>query len=458
MKYLKKLFLILIIITSLMLIYSILSPRTVMYTDNIELGSDYNIKYKVYNLFTNLTNKSSITNNININKVGVYTATVKVKYLFFNVKKSFNINVIDSVSPIITLNGGSDVKVCPNAEYKEEGYTASDNYDGDITDKVNIKKTNDSIIYSVIDSSNNKTQVKRNITYTDDKAPSIVLKGNNDLNIYVGNNYKEEGYTASDNCDGDITNKVIVTNGVNVNKIGTYIIKYEVEDSNSNKAEVIRTVQVINRPTYYSNGNIYLTFDDGPSDITGKILDILDEENVKATFFVTHGGDYVKRAYNSGHTIALHTYSHNYSYVYSSVDNYFTDLNNVSNSVYNSIGIHPMIIRFPGGSSNTVSRRYSNGIMSRLTSEVINRGYTYYDWNVDSNDAGGDGYNSSKIYSNVVNNLSHNRTNIVLMHDSGTHNSTASALKDIIKYGKDNGYTFKAITSSTPIVRHYVNN
>lgn len=458
MKYLKKLFLILIIITSLMLIYSILSPRTVMYTDNIELGSDYNIKYKVYNLFTNLTNKSSITNNININKIGVYTATVKVKYLFFNVKKSFNINVIDSVSPIITLNGGSDVKVCPNAEYKEEGYTASDNYDGDITNKVNIKKTNDSIIYSVIDSSNNKTQVKRNITYTDDEAPSIVLKGNSELNIYVGNNYKEDGYTASDNCDGDITNKVIVTNGVNVNKIGTYIIKYEVEDSNSNKAEVIRTVHVINRPTYYGNGNIYLTFDDGPSDITGKILDILDEENVKATFFVTHGGDYVKRAYNSGHTIALHTYSHNYSYVYSSVDNYFTDLNNVSNSVYNSIGIHPMIIRFPGGSSNTVSRRYSNGIMSRLTSEVINRGYTYYDWNVDSNDAGGDGYNSSKIYSNVVNNLSHNRTNIVLMHDSGTHNSTASALKDIIKYGKDNGYTFKAITSSTPIVRHYVNN
>lgn len=409
-------------------------------------------------MFTNLTNKSSITNNININKIGVYTATVKVKYLFFNVKKSFNINVIDSVSPIITLNGGSDVKVCPNAEYKEEGYTASDNYDGDITNKVNIKKTNDSIIYSVIDSSNNKTQVKRNITYTDDEAPSIVLKGNSELNIYVGNNYKEDGYTASDNCDGDITNKVIVTNGVNVNKIGTYIIKYEVEDSNSNKAEVIRTVHVINRPTYYGNGNIYLTFDDGPSDITGKILDILDEENVKATFFVTHGGDYVKRAYNSGHTIALHTYSHNYSYVYSSVDNYFTDLNNVSNSVYNSIGIHPMIIRFPGGSSNTVSRRYSNGIMSRLTSEVINRGYTYYDWNVDSNDAGGDGYNSSKIYSNVVNNLSHNRTNIVLMHDSGTHNSTASALKDIIKYGKDNGYTFKAITSSTPIVRHYVNN
>ncbi len=117
----------------------------------------------------------------------------------------------------------------------------------------------------------------------------------------------------------------------------------------------------------------------------------------------------LKRAYNSGNTIALHTYTHNYSYVYSSIDNYFNDLNTVSNSVYNSIGIHPKIIRFPGGSSNTISKNYSNGIMSRLTNEVINRGYTYFDWNVDSNDAGGDGYNSSKIYNNVISGLSHSK-------------------------------------------------
>ena len=203
---------------------------------------------------------------------------------------------------------------------------------------------------------------------------------------------------------------------------------------------------------------IYLTFDDGPSYLTGKILDILDSENIKATFFVTHGGDYLKRAYNSGNTIALHTYTHNYSYVYSSIDNYFIDLNNVSNSVYNSIGIHPKIIRFPGGSSNTISKNYSNGIMSRLTNEVINRGYTYFDWNVDSNDAGGDGYNNNKIYNNVINGLSHSKTNIVLMHDSESHSASVDALRNIIKYGKNNGYTFKAITSDTPIVRHGANN
>ena len=96
--------------------------------------------------------------------------------------------------------------------------------------------------------------------------------------------------------------------------------------------------------------------------------------------------------------------------------------------------------------------------MSRLTKEVINRGYSYYDWNVDSNDAGGDGYNSNKIYNNVINGLSHSKTNIVLMHDSNGHTSTVNALRDIIRYGQNNGYTSKAITSDTPIVRHGVNN
>ena len=141
MKYLKKLFLILIIITLFMLIYSAVSPNVDVYTNSIKLNSDYSINYKVYNLFTNLTNKSSIIeNNINSSNVGTYTIVINVKYLFFNVNKTVDINVIDNTKPIITLNGNTEVKVCPNTDYNEEGYTASDNYDGDITERVNIKK------------------------------------------------------------------------------------------------------------------------------------------------------------------------------------------------------------------------------------------------------------------------------------------------------------------------------
>ena len=158
MKHSKKLFLILIIITLFMLIYSVMSPNVDVYTNNIKLNSDYSIDYKVYNLFTNLTNKSSIIeNNINSSKVGTYTIVINVKYLFFNVNKTFDINVIDNTKPIITLNGNTEVKVCPNTDYNEEGYTASDNYDGDITERVNIKKIDNSIIYTVIDSSSNET-------------------------------------------------------------------------------------------------------------------------------------------------------------------------------------------------------------------------------------------------------------------------------------------------------------
>lgn len=458
MKYLKKLFLVLIIITSFMLVYSVMSPSIEMNTNTIELNSNYTLKFKAYNLFTNLSDRVITQNNINVNKPGEYNVTARIDYLFYHVKRKFKVNVVDTISPVITLNGDNIVSTCPHTDYIEEGYTASDNYDGDITNNVTINKFDNSIFYSVSDSSNNITKVERKLNFTDEENPVINLNGGNEITIYLGNNYNEEGYTASDNCDGDITDKVIVTGDVNTNILGTYSIKYEVSDNAGNTTIKTRTIHVISKPNYYGNGIIYLTFDDGPSDLTGKILDILDQENVKATFFVTHGGDYVKRAYNSGHTIALHTYSHDYSYVYSSTDNYFNDLNNVSNSVYNSIGIHPTIIRFPGGSSNTVSRHYSNGIMSRLTKEVINRGYTYYDWNVDSNDAGGDGYNSTRIYYNVINGLSHNKTNIVLMHDSSSHIGTVNALRNIINYGKDNGYTFKAITTDTPIVRHGVNN
>ena len=96
--------------------------------------------------------------------------------------------------------------------------------------------------------------------------------------------------------------------------------------------------------------------------------------------------------------------------------------------------------------------------MSYLTSEVENRGYIYFDWNVSSGDAGSAVYDSDSIYANVINNLSHSKTNIVLMHDSGGHTATVAALRNIIRTAKSYGYTFKAIDENTPVVHHGVNN
>ena len=423
------------------------------------IGTEYSPNIKGYTALFDFSDKIDVnTNDIDINKVGNYTIKASIKVLFLNIKKEFSVSIVDKEKPVIELAGDNPSLVCNGKSYVEEGYKVSDNYDGDITNKIIITELNDSILYSVKDSSGNESKLERKIVVGDKEKPSINLKGNSTINLYLGARYSEPGYTASDNCDGDITDNVVVSGSVNTSKIGSYTIKYNVTDNAGNSNSIERKVIVKKKPNYYGNGNIYLTFDDGPSYITNRILDILDEENVRATFFVTSANESVKRAYNSGHAIALHTSCHNYGYIYSSVDNYFDDLNTVSDEVYNAIGIRPNIIRFPGGSSNTVSKKYSKGIMSYLTMEVVKRGYIYFDWNVSSGDAGGDINNSKKIYYNVVNNLSHNKTNVVLMHDSAGHEATANALRDIISFGKEYGYSFKTITKDTPVVVHSVNN
>ena len=214
-------------------------------------------------------------------------------------------------------------------------------------------------------------------------------------------------------------------------------------------------------PSVISDKTIYLTFDDGPSYLTEKILDILKEENIPATFFVTSRGidtysNVIKRMQEENHTIALHTSTHNYSYIYSSDENYFKDLEEIRNKVYNITGVKSRIIRLPGGSSNTVSKKYSKGIITRITNRLTENDFYYFDWNIDSLDASGS-VSKEVIYNSVTRNI-HSGTNVVLMHDSSTKETTVLALKDIIKYAKDNGYTFAKITKKTPQIHHHINN
>ena len=225
------------------------------------------------------------------------------------------------------------------------------------------------------------------------------------------------------------------------------------------KASKIK-VQNIN-PSIISDKTIYLTFDDGPSYLTNEILDILKEENVPATFFVTsHQIDkyqnIIKREYTENHTVAVHTATHNYSYIYSSEQNYFNDLTEIRNKVFTIIGEKPRIIRLPGGSSNTISKKYSPGIMTRITEILTHNDFYYYDWNIDSMDASGH-IDENQIYNNVITHLK-SGTNIILMHDSPTKMTTVGALRNIIKYGKEGGYTFAKITKKTPQIHHHINN
>ena len=417
--------------------------------------------YKAYTKYLDLSDEVVIAGKVDTKRVGRYRFRYKINSLFFSDVVERNVLVVDEEAPIIELKGNIDVYLCPNDDYQEEGYEVRDNYDNDLLSKVVVTREHDIVYYKVSDSSGNKAEVNRVIHFGDDEKPTLELIGSNSIYMYIGEEYKEQGYRASDNCGGDITNRVVVSNNVNVNKVGTYKVSYVVSDNSSNSVEIFRTIKVMERPVN-KNGSIYLTFDDGPSQtITAKVLDILKEEGILATFFVVNKSDslnyLIKREYDEGHTVALHAYNHNYASIYTSVDSYFSDLDKIQNKIKGITGEESMIIRFPGGSSNTVSKKYKKGIMSELTSLVVARGYHYFDWNVSSGDAGG-GRSSAQVYQNVTSRLSPNKANVVLMHDFENNYYTLNALRDIIRFGKDNGYVFRKIDMNTAMVTHGVAN
>ncbi len=207
---------------------------------------------------------------------------------------------------------------------------------------------------------------------------------------------------------------------------------------------------------------VYLTFDDGPSPNTLKIIDVLNSYNIKATFFVKNNpqyNSYMKNIVNSGNAIALHTYSHDYKTIYTSDEAFYNDLQNISDLVFFETGVRSNIMRFPGGSSNTVSKKYNTetGIMTRLTQGVTEKGYLYFDWNCSSGDASSNSLPKDDIVANCKK-VPSAKNVIVLMHDTGAKQTTVEALPEIIEFYNSCGYAFDIITQSTVPVHHKVNN
>lgn len=211
------------------------------------------------------------------------------------------------------------------------------------------------------------------------------------------------------------------------------------------------------KPKPSTGKTVYLTFDDGPSQYTPEILDVLDKYGVKATFFVINGryNSTMKDIVDRGHQIGLHTYSHDYKKIYSSDTAYFNDLQKIHDVVLKETGVDCSIIRFPGGSSNTVSRNYSKGIMSRITKAVGEKGYVYFDWNCSNGDA--DGANTVQKQLNYCSQFPKSASRIiVLMHD--TKKTTLEALPKIIEYYQSCGMTFDILTPFTTPIHHNVLN
>lgn len=200
---------------------------------------------------------------------------------------------------------------------------------------------------------------------------------------------------------------------------------------------------------------VYLTFDDGPSVNTEKILDILDRYGVKGNFFVV-GTDSAnlrkmyKRIVDDGHTIGMHSYTHKYSEVYASKDAFIADLDKISKLIYEETGVEPKIYRFPGGSSNNVSRVP----MSELIKVLDDRKIRYFDWNVLSGDATNPALPVEDIITNSLATLSDNEESMILFHDLSNKSTTVEALPTIIEAILEQGITIAPIDDTTMSIQH----
>ena len=301
------------------------------------------------------------------------------------------------------------------------------------------------------------------IKVVDNDAPVISLNGGSEIYWALGKEFTDPGFSAFDNVDGDITSKVETVSTVDINKEGTYTITYKVTDSSKREAVVTRTVNIknIDEQQVINPGDkvVYLTFDDGPGPYTQKLLDILDRYGVKVTFFTTDAypghEDLLTEEARRGHTVAIHTFSHRYNDIYASDDAFFTDLYAMSDLIKSKTGQTPRIIRFPGGSSNTISAKYSPGMMTRLTQEVTARGFLYADWNVASGDAG-ETSSTGQIVANVIDGISKHNVSTVLQHD--VKEFSVDAVPRIIEWGQANGYKFLPLTENSPMEHHSILN
>lgn len=196
---------------------------------------------------------------------------------------------------------------------------------------------------------------------------------------------------------------------------------------------------------------VYLTFDDGPSRTTEKVLDVLDEYGVKATFFVIGREDeyereILRRAAQAGHSIGAHSYSHRYDIIYRSSEAFMSDFEKNENYIYDTIGYFPNIMRFPGGSANSGAPKE---LRRRLVNEITKRGYSFFDWNAVSGDDTAVVYPPETLLRNVIKMAGESDRIIVLFHDTDLASTTPEAARLVIEYYMQKGYKFLPLTAQS---------
>lgn len=224
--------------------------------------------------------------------------------------------------------------------------------------------------------------------------------------------------------------------------------KESLADKNA-ELESVMTAQGIKEKVAADKKIVYLTFDDGPSDLTPQFLDTLDSYGVNATFFVTYQPqheDIYKDTIARGNSIQIHTASHDYDKVYASEEAYIADFNEIFEYVKNVTGTTPNYFRFPGGSTNS----YGKSIVKSIAKDMKTNGYDFVDWNVSVGDGSAKATKESIIAKIQAESEGKNHI-VMLAHDSGTKTETLAALPEIIEYYKANGYEFGVIKGNLDV-------
>lgn len=408
-------------------------------------------------VFGGKADEVEVDENVDLSKPGDYPVT----YRYGKYKKQATVRVRDTKAPELKLKPYTtdlSEEIRPE-EFVEKAEDASGEVQLSFVKPEKWDKAKEyRIEIAAEDSSGNRTVEKTVLTRKEDtEGPKI--EGADDLTVKQGRIMDMlEGVTVSDDLDPDPVMDVD-SSQPDFNTPGTYHVFYTAKDRSGNETKIDRKV-VVEENEEMNDKVVYLTFDDGPSENTAKVLDVLDKYGAKATFFVTGNNrqhdDLIKRAHAEGHAIGLHTYTHDYEDVYASKDAYYKDLKKISDLVEKLTGEKSMLIRFPGGSSNTVSTKYTKGIMTDLTKEVQEKGYQYFDWNCDSTDASGNNVPVKTLVKNATSGVGDHIN--ILMHDTDAKDTTVEALPDIIEYYREKGYSFRALTVDSFAPHHHVNN
>lgn len=240
------------------------------------------------------------------------------------------------------------------------------------------------------------------------------------------------------------------SNNLNENVNGE--IGYSYDSNNFNEETYLKdSDKVADRPPVYKE--VFLTFDDGPCiNNTRKILDILKENDVKATFFIVgikgeENPRILKELSDNGMSIGVHTYSHEYNKIYKNTDSYLEDYDTCQNVIRKITGREPIsYVRMPGGSDNLLANKNN---LSKIKKILNEKGLKYVDWNVSSGDAEGREVPVEKVRGNVITQCKDKKLAVVLMHDTYYKHFTVEALPDIIKYLKSEGFVFRTFDDLT---------